>query len=193
MNKQNKSLLYTAVMLIVFAAATRLFPHYPNFTAMGAMAIFGGAIIKDRKLAFLLPLAALLLSDICLQLFGITQGFYGGQLFVYAGFIMITALASFIRKPGVANIAFASVWAGLIFFLVSNLGVWLLGDGYVYPKTFAGIASCFAAALPFYKNEFFGNFLLNGIYSNLFFSAIMFGVFYLVKQPSLRPLAKETV
>ena len=167
-------------MLIVFAAATRLFPHYPNFTAMGAMAIFGGSVIKDKKLAFVLPLVALLLSDIVLQLTGITQGFYGGQLFVYAAFVIITGLATFIRKPGVTNIMFASVWAGLIFFVVSNLGVWLVGHGHMYPKTMAGLAACFANAIPFYKSEFFGNFLLNGIYGNIFFSALMFGAYYLV-------------
>jgi hypothetical protein len=179
MNKHNQSLFTTAAMLIVFAAASRLLPHYPNFTAMGAMALFGGSVIKDKKLALVLPLVALLLSDVCLQLSGITQGFYGGQVFVYAAFLIITALATFIRKPGVANVAFASVWAGVLFFLISNFGTWALGD-YLYPKTMSGLVACYAAAIPFYKNEFFGNFLLNGIYANLFFSFILFGAYYMV-------------
>lgn len=182
MNTQNKSLLLTAVMLIVFAAASRLFPHYPNFTAIGAMAIFGGSVIKDKRLALALPLVALLLSDVVLQMAGITQGFYGGQLFVYAAFLIIAALATFIRKPGVANVMFASVWAGLVFFIISNIGVWLVGHGHMYPKTLAGLAACFTNALPFYKNEFFGNFLLNGIYGNIFFSTLMFGTYYMVNK-----------
>ena len=182
MNKQNKSLLISAVLLILFAAATRLFPHYPNFTAIGAMALFGGSVLKDRKLAILLPISALLLSDICLQLFGITSGFYSGQFFVYGAFMLITILATFIRKPGVANITLASVWSGVLFFLISNFGVWVLGSGLVYGKTLNGLMACYAAAIPFYKNEFFGNFLLNSVYGNLFFSAILFGAYYLVKQ-----------
>jgi hypothetical protein len=181
MNKQNNSLLVTAILLIVFAGATRLFPHYPNFTAIGGMALFGGAVIKNKKLALVLPIAALLLSDVALQVLGITQGFYGGQIFVYAAFLLIAALATFIRKPGVANIAFASVWAGVIFFLISNFGTWAMGD-FLYPKTFNGLMACYAAAIPFYKNEFFGNFLLNGIYSTAFFSMVLFGAYYLVER-----------
>ncbi len=182
MNNQSKTSILSIAVLILFAAATRLFPHYPNFTAIGAMAIFGGAVIKDKKLAFLLPLGALFLSDVCLQLFGITQGFYSGQLFVYAAFVLITALATFIRKPGFANITLAAVWSGLIFFIISNVGVWIMSDGIIYPKTMSGLAACFAAALPFYKNEFFGNFLLNGIYGNMFFSALLFGAYFLVQR-----------
>lgn len=99
MNKQNNTLLLAAGLLIIAAAFTRLFPHYQNFTAIGAMAVFGGSVIKDKKLAFVLPLGALLLSDICLQLFTSTKGFYGtSQYFVYAAFLIITALASFIQK-----------------------------------------------------------------------------------------------
>ena len=93
---------------------------------LGAMAIFGGSVIKDKKLAFLLPLGALLLSDVCLQLFTDTKGFYGTtQYFVYAAFLIITALATFMQKRSVANIALAAVWSGVIFFIISNLGVWV--------------------------------------------------------------------
>jgi len=83
MNKQNNTLVLSAGLLIVAAAFTRLFPHYPNFTAMGAMAVFGGSVIKDKKLAFLLPLGALLLSDVCLQLFTTTKVFTVQASFLY--------------------------------------------------------------------------------------------------------------
>jgi hypothetical protein len=181
MNKQNNKLVISAALLIVFAALTRLFPHYPNFTAIGAMAIFGGSVIKDKKLAFLLPLAALLLSDICLSLFTSVKGFYGtGQIFVYGAFIIITALATFIRKTNTANIALAAVWSGLIFFLISNFGVWLLSSA--YPKTLAGLGACYWIAIPFYNGEATGSFLLNSIVGNLFFSAILFGAYAVVKK-----------
>ncbi len=182
MNKQNKTLFLSAVILIVFAAFTRLFPHYPNFTAIGAIAVFGGAVIKDKKLAFILPLAALLLSDICLQLFTPIKGFYGGgQLFVYGAFLLITFLATFMRKRNVANVALAAVWSGAIFFLVSNFGVWMLSNNF-YPKTLAGLGACYWAAIPFYQGELTGSFLLNGIVGDLFFSAILFGAYALVEK-----------
>jgi ascorbate-specific PTS system EIIC-type component UlaA len=129
MNKQN-TLTLSAFLLILFAAFTRLFPHYPNFTAIGAIAIFGGSVINDKKLAFLLPLAAMLISDVCLELFTGVQGFYGnGQYFIYGAFMLITWLATYIRKKNVMNIAFAAVWSGLIFFIISNFGQWLCYPG----------------------------------------------------------------
>ena len=181
MNKQNNTLVLSAVLLISAAAFTRLFPHYPNFTAIGAMAIFGGSVIKDKKLAFLLPLGALFLSDVCLQLLTSTKGFYGtSQFFVYAAFLIITALAGFMQKRTVANLALAAVWSGAIFFVVSNLGVWLSSD--FYPKTLAGLGVCFWASIPFYKNEVFGNFVLNLIMGNIFYMAILFGVYAIMER-----------
>src|SRR4051794_28319354 len=181
MNRQNHTLILSAGLLILAAAFTRLFPHYPNFTAIGAMAIFGGSVIKDRKLAFLLPISALLLSDICLQVFTTTKGFYGvSQYFVYAAFLIITMLASLMQKRSAVNIALAAVWSGAIFFIISNFGVWLSSD--FYPKTLSGLAPCYFAGIPFYKNEFFGNFILNSIMGNVFYSAILFGLYYTVER-----------
>src|SRR5215210_4870086 len=121
MNKKNSTLVLSALLLIIAAAFTRLFPHYPNFTAIGAIAVFGGSVIQDKKFAFLLPLAALLLSDICLQLFTSTKGFYGtSQYFVYSAFVLITALATLIQRRSVFNIALAAIWSGVIFFMLSN-------------------------------------------------------------------------
>lgn len=181
MNKQNNTLVLSAGLLIVAAAFTRLFPHYPNFTAIGAIAIFGGSVIKDKKLAFLLPLGALFLSDVCLQLLTSTSGFYGiSQFFVYAAFLIITALAGFIQKRSVANLALAAVWSGAIFFVLSNLGVWLSSD--FYPKTLAGLGACLWASVPFYKNEVFGNFVLNSIMGTAFYSAILFGAYSVMER-----------
>lgn len=181
MNKQNNYLVLSAGLLIVAAAFTRLFPHAPNFTAVGAMALFGGSVIKDKKLAFLLPLGALLLSDVCLQLFTETKGFYGTtQYFVYAAFLVITGLATLMQRRSVTNIVLAAAWSGAIFFVLSNLGVWASSN--FYPKSFSGLAACFAAAIPFYKNEFFGNFILNSIMGNLFYSALLFGAFAVLER-----------
>lgn len=181
MNKQNYTLILSAVLLILAAAFTRLFPHYPNFTAIGAMAVFGGSVIKDKKNAFLFPIAALLLSDICLQLFTTTKGFYGiGQFFVYLAFILITALSTFMHRKSAANIALAAVWSGAVFFVISNLGVWITSN--FYPKNLTGFTECFVAAVPFYKNEFFGNFVLNSIMGNLFYSFVLFGIYYLIER-----------
>jgi hypothetical protein len=181
MNKQNTSLVLSATLLITAAAFTRLFPHYYNFTAIGAIAVFGGSVIKDKKLAFLLPMCAMLLSDVCLQLFTSVQGFYGiTQFFVYGAFLIITALATLMKKRSVVNIAFATIWSAAIFFIISNFGVWLSSD--FYPKTLPGLAACFWAGIPFYKNEFFGNFVLNSIFGNIFYSTLLFGAYQLIER-----------
>jgi hypothetical protein len=103
-----------------------------------------------------------------------------GQLFVYLAFIIITGLATFIRKTNAANIAFAAIWSGVIFFLISNFGVWLFNTH--YPKTLAGLGACYWMAIPFYKGEVTGSFLLNSIAGNLFFSCVLFGAYALIKQ-----------
>lgn len=179
--KQTNQSIVPAAVLIVFAAFTRLLPHYPNFTAIGAIALFGGAVIKDRKLAMLLPLAALFISDLCLQLFTATKGFYGkGQIFVYGSFILITWLATFIRKKNVMNIAFAGIWSGILFYLISNFGEWLFST--LYPRTLAGLAEGYVAGIPFINGQFFGSFFFNAIFGNLFYCAVLFGAFYLITE-----------
>ncbi len=181
MNKQNSPLVLSACLIIIAAAFTRLFPHYPNFTAIGAIAVFGGSVIKDKKIGFLLPLGALLLSDVCLQLLTSTKGFYGtSQYFVYLAFLIITALATLMKKRSIVNIALAAIWSGVIFFFVSNLGVWFSSN--YYPKTLAGLGACFSASIPFYKNELFGNFALNSIIGNIFYSVLLFGTYYIIER-----------
>jgi hypothetical protein len=89
-------------------------------------------------------------------------------------------LAMFIKKINVVSITFAAVWSGILFFLISNFGVWMLSS--FYPKTLAGLGACYWIAIPFYNGEITGSFLLNSIVGNLFFSAVLFGAFALVKQ-----------
>lgn len=190
MNKQAYSELLTVVILIICAALTRFFPHPPNFTAIGAMAIFGGSIIQNKKIALLIPVSALLVSDIALNFISGVNGFYGlGQFFIYGSFMLITALSMLIRKRNFLNIAFASIWSGVIFFIISNFGVWVSSQ-VAYPHTFSGLISCYTAAIPFYQNEFFGNFGLNAIYGNLFFSGVLFGI-YAVLQNSFATAKKS--
>ena len=181
MKTQNKQLIFTAAGLILVAAISRLIPHPPNFAPIASLAIFGGTVISNKKYALVLPLGALLLSDILFELFTSTKGFYDiSQTFVYGAFILITFLATKIKTATTKNILLACVWSGAIFFILSNFGVWLTGA--FYPKTFNGLLECYAAAIPFYKNEFFGNMLLNTFMSNVFFTSLLFGAYSLVKK-----------
>ena len=123
------------ILFIVFAAIIRLIPHPPNFAPITAMALFGGVYFKNRKLAYAIPLIAMIISDLFL-------GFYSISIFVYTSFIAITFIGTIIKTINVANIFLSS----LLFFIVTNLGVWFLG----YPLTIEGFLTCFTLALPFF-------------------------------------------
>ena len=143
--------------IIIFAALTRLMPHPPNFTPIIAMGLFGGAYLKDKRLALLLPLGAMLLADLFL-------GFHGTMIWVYGSLIVITSMG-FLLKNGVTlkNGAIATLGGSLLFFLVTNFGVWASGS--FYPKTVEGLMSCYAAGIPFFGNTLAGS---------VFYSSLMF-------------------
>ena len=123
----------------------RLLPHPPNFTPIFAMALFGGAYLDNKKMAFILPLAAMLISDLFI-------GFHSLMLVVYGAIALITALG-FLLKNRVrpSTVIGASLLGSLIFYLISNFAVWALFD--TYPHTIAGLGTSYVAAIPFFKNS----------------------------------------
>ena len=141
--------------IIIFAALTRLMPHPPNFTPIIAMGLFGGAYLKDKRWALMLPVVAMLLADLFL-------GFHGTMIWVYGSLIIITAMG-FLLNSGVTlkNGAIATLGGSLLFFLVTNFGVWASGS--FYPKTVEGLISCYAAGIPFFGNTLAGSVFYSGL------------------------------
>ena len=128
--------------LLVLAVITRLLPHPPNVTPIAAIALFGGCNIKDKNLAFVLPLLCMFLTDLFL-------GFHIIMPFVYLSFMCISYIG--INSEKITNgTIFGS---SLLFFLVTNFGVWVFG----YPNTLAGLVSCYTLALPFFVNTIIGD------------------------------------
>lgn len=157
-----KSRLYVLAAIVLAAAASRLLPHPPNFTPIAAMALFGGAYFSHRAAAFGAPLAAMLLSDLFI-------GFHGGMPFVYAAILLISAMGLVIRsRLNPVWIGGAAVSASLLFFVVTNFGVWLAGG--LYPATGAGLVAAYVAAIPFFGNTLAGD---------LMYTALLFGGFTL--------------
>jgi hypothetical protein len=147
------------VVIVAIAALTRLAPHPPNVTPIAAMALFGGACFADRRLAYLLPLAAMLLSDLVL---GFTR--YGmlvmlaSQPVVYACFMATTALGQLIRdRRSVLQIGTATLGGSVLFFVVTNFAVWATANEHLYPRTGSGLMACYAAAIPFFRNSLLGD------------------------------------
>jgi hypothetical protein len=157
----NRPRFYFLLTLILLAAASRLVPHPPNVTPLAAVALFGGATLERRWAAFLLPLAALLLSDLLLEATYLAGwqpawGFYQGQWVVYACFVLTASLGFLIRRRrNVRAVTLATVAGSLLSFLVTNFAVWASGS--MYPKDAAGLGLCYAMALPFLRNTLVGD------------------------------------
>lgn len=163
------------ILLVVLAALSRLIPHPYNFTPIGAIALFGAAYFNKRALAFFVPFVAMWLSDLVLNNVvyakmypAYYQGFsWFGSGWVYGSFALIVVLGLLLlRKVRVTNVLGASLLASLLFFLVTNFGVWL--NSPVYPQNMIGLITCYIAGLPFFVNTILGD---------LFYSALLFGVF----------------
>jgi hypothetical protein len=167
------------VSLILAGAATRLMPHWWNATAIGAICLFGGAYFRRTWLAFLVPLAAIALSDIPLQLFVYGPQGFGPNYFKYVAFAATVPIGMLLRdRVTVGRTTGAAVLAAGVFFLISNFQVWLTADEISYPRNFGGLLACYIAALPF---------ALNQIWANLLYSAVLFGTMELAQHrwPSL--------
>ncbi len=152
--------LTTLTGMILLAVLSRLIPHPPNATAVAALALFGGAYFNQKRWAFLVPMAAMLLSDLII-------GFHEHVVFVYGSFLVITCIGCWLRerrKP--LPIAAASLFSSTIFFLVTNYGVWLSGT--IYPRTVEGLSACYVAALPFFGYTLAGD----AIYSVALFGSL---------------------
>ena len=144
--------------IIIFAAFTRLIPHPPNFTPIIAMGLFGGAYLKDRRLVFLIPLIAMIIADAFL-------GFHGTMIWVYGSLILISMVGILLKnRTSLINCSAAALGSSLLFFLVTNFGVWIV-NGF-YAKSIAGLFTCYAMALPFFHNTLAGS---------VFYCAVMFG------------------
>lgn len=175
--KWNKTVTISLVLLILVAALYRIVPSRPmGFAPQIAMALFAGAVIRDKKWAFALPIFSMFLSDLLYQgLFNIgassIPGFYEGQWQNYLLFAGITVIGFMVRKANVLNVLVASVGGTTLYYLLSNFLVWNAGAGYERPKTFTGLMQTMADGLPFYRNS---------LVATLVFGAILFGSYYLL-------------
>ncbi len=165
-------------LMIAAAALSRLLPHPYNFTPIGAIGLFGAAYFSRKYYSFLIPFAALWLSDLLLNnLFyaRLYPQFYGEGFVwfsrlaagVYLGFGLIIALGVYLLrevKPG--RLLAASLLASAIFFLATNFASWIADP--MYPKTAAGLSAAYFAGIPFFWNTLLGD---------LFYTALLFGTY----------------
>ena len=146
-----KNSVYLALGLVALLTLSRLIPHPPNFTPILGMAVFSGAIISKRIIAYLVPLAAMLLSDLYL-------GFHASMPIIYFSLAVCVLIGTFIEaRVSILN-SFLSISFGvIIFFLITNFMVWY-GSG-MYEHSISGLMTCYFMGLPFVQNTFISSLL----------------------------------
>jgi len=151
---RSRGRLFFFVSLVVAAAVFRLVPHPANVAPITALALFSGVQLRSKK-ALIVPIAAMMLSDLFL-------GFHPTIVWVYGSFILITLIGMGVAsKATVRNITVTSLCSSFLFFVVSNVGVFVSTS--MYSKDVVGLMQCFIAALPFYRNTLIGDGLFTGV------------------------------
>jgi hypothetical protein len=179
--KSTYKIIWSFLLLVVIAALYRIIPGRPyGFAPQWAMAVFAGAVIKDRKWAFIIPMLSMFISDLLYQVLymgGLTSipGFYEGQWQNYILFTLLVFVGFAVKKLNVLQITVASLTAPTLYFIVSNFLVWASNGttrGLDRPKTFNGLMLCYSDGIPFY---------MTSLLATLVFSAILFGTYAFIR------------
>lgn len=177
-NSQNHKLSIKAgilTLIILLTAFSRIIPHMPNFSPLGAIGLFGAAHFNKKWQAFLIPIAATWLSDLFInniiyaQYYPTFTWFYEGFYWQYGSYLLITLLGIFIlKKVTPQRVIAGALCSTAIFFLITNFACWP-----AYPQTFEGLMQCYAAGIPYLKGTLLGD---------LFYSGVLFGSFALAQK-----------
>jgi hypothetical protein len=150
----------------VLSIVIRVFPTIPNFTPLGALGLFAGSRVRGWK-AYLAPIAVMVISDLGLYWL---RGYNPFDPFVYASFLLNVVFGAFVlRKMSAPRLIGGAVFASWQFFVLVNFGCWLYMPE-TYPRSFTGLAACYAMAIPFSWQMLAGD---------LAFTAVFFGVYAL--------------
>lgn len=163
--------------LILLCAFSRIIPHMPNFSPLGAIGLFGAAHFSKKWQAFFIPIAATWLSDLFInnviyaQYYPNFTWFYEGFYWQYGSYLLITLVGlGIFKKINISKILTGALASTAIFFLISNFGCWI--GSTTYPQQFGGLMTCYAAGVPFLKGTLLGD---------LFYSGLLFGTFALAQ------------
>lgn len=188
-NDSRAAWLATAGMAVT-AGAIRLLPHLPNFAPVGALGLFAGGRLRSWQ-AFAVPLLVMAVSDVLLSLM---FGYKPFNPYVYSCFLVNVLLGQlFLRSGGLWRVPAVSLAASLLFFVVTNFGVWAGSDGSVYPKTLAGLSACYVAALPFAGdwNTDGTKFFFGTVAGDLAYSVLFFGLYAVILHVLARRKASQ--
>ena len=143
--------------LILILALSRLMPHPDNFTPIIALAIMSSYFFRNINFSYAIMLFSMLLADFFI-------GFYSHMVFVYLSlFLIVLIFFKISKKMNYKNLFIFSFFGSVIFFLISNFGVWLVGN--LYERNINGLIECYFMAIPFFKNTIISTLIFS--YSSL--------------------------
>lgn len=146
--------LIAGLSLIALVILMRLLPHASNITPLYAVALFAAAVFP-RRWAVAVPMAAMVTSDLAI-------GLHSSIAFTWSGMLVFALLGfGLASKPTALRVAGSAILGSTVFFLWTNFGVWLVTP--MYAQTSAGLAQCYVAALPFFRNSLLGNVAFAGV------------------------------
>lgn len=147
--------LISPLLIIFIAAILRLVPHIPNVAPIAAMALFGGAYL-NKKYALIVPIFAMVISDIFL-------GFSASTPMVYVSFLITGLIGLWLKNhKNPRSIISASLFSSFIFFVLTNFNFWYATP--IYPKTFSGMIEAYVMAIPFFRNTILGDLFYTGVF-----------------------------
>lgn len=160
--------IYIALLLVAFGVVMRILPHPANLAPVGAIALFGGATL-NKRIGWWLPVVVMAISDMNL-------GYYSSAPFTWLGFLFVGLLGLYVhRYRSWIRIPIAALCGSLLFFIVSNFGVWLVHG--LYATTWNGLVQCFVMAIPFLRPTIAGD---------LIYSTFLFGTYALASHAIVR-------
>lgn len=186
--KMNKKNLTTDILIVVALILVLVVMRLANITVykfhlvpMAAISLFAGFVLRRKSLALLVPFGAYLVTDLYLEITNAAGGgFYGiSQVFVYVGMMLVALLGTQLKRLKAMRVLGFTIGGSLLFWLVSNLGVFAAG---YYGYSFSGFVNTYIAALPFVNNEIGTQLFFNAVFSDLICSAIIFGVGALIQK-----------
>jgi len=153
-----------AYLLLLVAILSRLLPHggWMNFTAVTGALLYFGARRGWREM--LAPLAALMATDYLLTVYSYHYPFnWEGYVPTWAWYLAVMALGQILLKTKTTfwRVAAGALLGPTSFWIISDYAVW--AGGTMYPHTWVGLVSCFAAAIPFYRNDLASTAVVAGL------------------------------
>jgi len=159
--------LFSALALIVAGVAARFLPHPVNFTPVLGLGIFVGHLSRRNSFLAAFMLILLVVSDLAL-------GFYEGISMVYLSYLLAFTFGAMIRRRAVSNVLLSGISTSVLFFIFSNLGVWIWSG--IYENSLSGLFQCYIMALPFFPNT---------VFSTVATVALTFGLFSVTERLAL--------